>query len=66
MTEANKRAMFKTAWTVGIIAIVLATATVWPQILGYVAMLFFIGMFVGAIFAAFSMYEDTKEWGKRK
>lgn len=61
MTDANKRAMFKTALTVGVIAIVLAIASVWPPILGWVAMLFFVGMFIGAIFAVFSMYEDHKD-----
>lgn len=64
MTPTSKKAMFKTALTIGIIAIILAIATVWPPIFGYVALLFFVSVFVGVIYMLFYMYEDTKTWKK--
>lgn len=62
----NNRALKKTIITVAIIAVVIAIANVWPPILGYIAIGIFVSMFVGAIYAAFSMYEDSKERNKRK
>lgn len=62
----NNRALKKTIITVTIIAVVIAIANIWPPILGYIAMGIFVSMFVGAIYAAFSMYEDSKKWNKRK
>ena len=61
----HNRALKKTVITMAIIAVILAIAHVWPPILAYVLLGIFVSMFVGAIYAMFSMYEDTKEWRKR-
>lgn len=62
---AHQRALVKTAMVVGIIAIVLAIATVWPPVLGYALLLFVTGFFLFMIYAIFRMIEDQKEWRKR-
>lgn len=61
----HNRALKKTAITIGIIVVILAIAHAWPPILGYILVGIFVSMLVGAIYAVFSMYEDTKEWKKR-
>lgn len=62
----HNRALKKTAITVAIIIAILIAANSWPAVLGYIMIGIFVFMFVGAIYAMFSMYEDTKEWTKRK
>lgn len=61
----HNRALKKTVITVAIIIAILIAANSWPPILGYIMIGIFVSMFVGAIYAVFSMYEDTKEWNKR-
>lgn len=65
MTEVTKRALFKTALTVGIIAIIFAISTVWPSILGYVAIAFIASVCIGVIYMFFYMIEDTRTWRRR-
>lgn len=62
MTEVAKRALFKTALTVGIIAILYVIATVWPSIFGYMAIAFIASVFIGIIYMFFYMIEDTRTW----
>jgi len=62
MTEVTKRALFKTALTVGIIAILFAIATVWPSIVGYMAIAFIASVFIGIIYMFFYAIEDTRTW----
>ena len=57
MTEVTKRALFKTALTVGIIAILFAIATVWPSIITYVVVVFIASFFIGI--------EDARTWRRR-
>lgn len=64
--NAHYRALTKTACVVGIIAIIIAIASVWPPILGYTALLLMTTLFLGMIYASFRMYEDQKEWDKRR
>lgn len=61
----HNRALKKTIITVAIIIMILIAANAWPPILGYILVGIFVSMLVGAIYAVFSMYEDTKEWNKR-
>ena len=56
----NQRAAVKTAMTIGIIAIILALATVWPPILGYAVAAAVISMFIGVIYMFFYMIEDVR------
>jgi len=65
MTEVTKRALFKTAITIGIIAILFAIATVWPLIFGYMAIAFIASVFIGIIYMFFYAIEDTKTWRRR-
>jgi capsular polysaccharide biosynthesis protein len=62
MTEVTKRAMFKTTITIVIIAIIFAISTVWPSILGYVAITFIASVFIGVIYMFFHTIEDVKTW----
>lgn len=61
MTNASKRALFKTALVIGIIAIILAIGTVWPPIIGYAVLAFVITVICGVIFMGFKIFEDEKE-----
>lgn len=61
----HNRALKKTVITVAIIIAILIAANSWPPILGYILVGIFVSMLVGAIYAVFSMYEDSKEWNKR-
>jgi hypothetical protein len=61
----GQRAAFNTALIVGMIAIIFALATVWPQILGYAAATALISVFIGCIYMFFYMIEDAKSWKKR-
>ena len=65
MTEVTKIAMFKTAVTVGIIAILTVIGSIWPAVVGYMMLLGIIGLFIGLIYMFFHMYEDTKTWNKK-
>ena len=65
MTEVSKRAMFKTAMTVGIIAILFVIGSIWPTVIGYMALLCLLGFVIGFIYMMFYMYEDHKTWNKR-
>jgi hypothetical protein len=65
MTEVTKRALFKTALTVGIIVILFAISTVWPSIFGYAAIAFIASVFIGIIYMFFYTIEDTKTWRRR-
>jgi capsular polysaccharide biosynthesis protein len=65
MTEVTKRALFKTAITIGIIAILFAIATVWPSIIGYIVIAFIASVFIGIIYMFFYAIEDTKTWRRR-
>lgn len=56
----KQRAAVKTAMTIGIIAIILALATVWPPILGYAVAAAVISMFIGVIYMFFYMIEDVR------
>jgi hypothetical protein len=62
MTEVTKRAMFKTALTVGIIVILYVIGTLWPSIIGYVVVAFIASVFIGIIYMFFYAIEDTKTW----
>lgn len=62
MTEVTKRALFKTALTVGIIAILYVIGTLWPSIIGYVVVAFIASVFIGIIYMFFYAIEDTKTW----
>lgn len=65
--NAHQRAMVKTAMTVGIIAIIIAVATVWPPILGYAALIGIASFFLFLIYGMFRMYENDKDfWNKRR
>jgi hypothetical protein len=62
MTEVTKRALFKTALTVGIIVILYVIGTLWPSIIGYVVVAFIASVFIGIIYMFFYAIEDTKTW----
>jgi hypothetical protein len=65
MTEVTKRALFKTALTVCIIAILYVIGTLWPSIIGYVVVAFIASVFIGIIYMFFYAIEDTKTWRRR-
>ena len=65
MTEVTKRAMFKTALTVGIIVILYVIGTLWPSIVGYMAIALVVSVCVGVIYMFFHMIEDTRTWRRR-
>ena len=65
MTDANKRAMKKTAITVAIIALLIGFCFIWPPFAGYLILGFCISVVVVMIYAIFEMWEDQKEWNKK-
>lgn len=65
MMNAHQKALIKTALTVGIVAIILAAATVWPSVVGYAAVIISVGFFLTLLYGMFYMYEDTKDWRKK-
>lgn len=66
MTDANKRAMKKTALTVAVIIALIIIVSIFPFLAGYLVLGFFISVIVGIIYLMFAMWEDQKEWNKRK
>jgi hypothetical protein len=65
MTEVTKRALFKTALTVGIIAILYVIGALWPPIVGYMAIALVASVCIGVIYMFFYMIEDTRTWRRR-
>lgn len=61
----NQRAMVKTAFVIGVLAILLAIGFVWPAFLAYAALSAVIGIFIFMIYGIFLMIEDHKEWFRR-
>ena len=66
MTEINKRALKKTAITVAIIALMIGLCFIWPPLAGYFILGYCILVIVFMIYASFGMWEETKEWNKRR
>jgi len=62
MTEVTKRALFKTALTVGIITILYVIGTVWPSIVGYMGIALVAGVCIGVIYMFFHMIEENRTW----
>jgi len=62
----RQRALVKTAMVVGIIAIVFAISVAWPPFIVYFVFASTIGFFLFVIYMLFAMYEESKEWNKRK
>ena len=56
----KQRAAVNTALAVGVIAIIIAIATVWPPILGYAGLTVFASMFIGIIYMFFYMIEEGR------
>lgn len=61
----RQRALTKTAFVLGLIAIIIAISTVWPAFLVYSAATIIVGLFVFMIYGMFVMHEESKDWRKR-
>jgi uncharacterized membrane protein len=66
MTDVQKRAAKKTALLVFVAIALIVIISFFPFLGGYIILCVFAAMLIGGVYGMFFIWEETKEWDKRR